>query len=94
MAAQDNHPVRLRLVRSGITIDVPADQTLLNALLEHGCAINSVCRAGICGTCETKILAGSADHRDSILDEDERASNTTLMVCVSRALSPVLDLDL
>lgn len=89
-----DQPVRIRLARSGDIVDVAAGQTILEALLAHGLDIDSVCREGICGTCETKVLDGIPDHRDSILDEDERAGNATMMVCVSRALSPELVLDL
>jgi ferredoxin len=94
MTTPANNPVRLCLSRSGKTIDVPADQTLLEALLEHGFDVASVCREGICGTCETAVLSGIPDHRDSILDDEERAANTVMMVCVSRALTPELELEL
>ena len=94
MAFQSNNPVRLRLTKSGKSIDVPADQTLLEALLEHGYGVDSICREGMCGTCETKVLSGVPDHRDSVLSEEERATNTTMMVCVSRSRTPELELDI
>ncbi|AGF71100.1 2Fe-2S iron-sulfur cluster-binding protein [Corynebacterium halotolerans] len=43
------------------------------------------CKTGTCGTCETAVLGGSVDHRDSILTADEQAANDTMMICVSRA---------
>jgi ferredoxin len=49
---------------------------------------------GICGTCETAVLEGSPDHRDSVLDDDEKAENDCMMICVSRSLSEKLVLDL
>lgn len=94
MIAQSDRPVRLRLARSGKTIDVLADQTLLEALLENDFDIPSVCREGMCGTCETKVLSGIPDHRDTVLDDEEHASNTVIMVCVSRSLTPEIELDL
>ena len=94
MAFQSRNPVRLKLTKSGTSIDVPADQTLLEALLAHGYYVDSICREGMCGTCETKVLSGVPDHRDSVLSEDEHATNTTMMVCVSRSLTPELELDI
>ena len=54
----------------------------------------SSCRTGTCGTCETPVLGGSVDHRDSILTDDEQAANETMMICVSRARGASLVLDL
>jgi ferredoxin len=52
------------------------------------------CEEGICGTCETAILDGVADHRDSLLSDDERAAGETMLICVSRSLRPRLVLNL
>jgi ferredoxin len=52
------------------------------------------CREGTCGTCETTVLAGRPEHRDSVLDDAERADGATMMICVSWSLDPVLELDL
>ena len=49
---------------------------------------------GVCGTCETEVIDGDVDHRDSVLNEEEQASNEYMMVCVSRCRSPRLTLDL
>ena len=57
-------------------------------------AVPSSCRDGICGSCETKVLEGVPDHRDSLLSAKERAACTSMMVCVSRAKSDRLVLDL
>ncbi len=54
----------------------------------------SSCREGTCGTCETGVLGGEPDHRDSLLSDDERAAGEVMMVCVSRSRSPRLVLDL
>jgi ferredoxin len=54
----------------------------------------SSCRQGTCGTCETTVLAGRPDHRDSILDDAERAAADCMYVCVSRSLDDRLVLDL
>jgi hypothetical protein len=49
---------------------------------------------GTCGTCETAVLDGVPDHRDSVLDESERQANDSMMICVSRGRSDRLVLDL
>jgi ferredoxin len=52
------------------------------------------CVDGLCGTCETRVLDGEPDHRDALLNADERASGDTMLICVSRARTPRLVLDL
>ncbi len=69
-------------------------QTLLQALQDAGLKIKVSCEQGICGTCETRVIAGLPDHRDMILSDEEKASNETMMVCCSGSLSPTLVLDL
>ena len=80
--------------RSGITVPVSAGQSVLSALEDAGLAVSSSCQEGICGTCETAVLDGDIDHRDSVLSDDERAAGDTMFICVSRSRSPRLVLDL
>ena len=68
--------------------------SVLEALEEAGIEPLTSCREGICGTCETKVLAGTPDHRDSLLSDEERAEGNTMMICVGRGLSEKLVLDL
>jgi tetrachlorobenzoquinone reductase len=84
----------VRLHRSGGTITIPPDKTILRMLLDAGVDANYHCSMGGCGTCETRILEGTPDHRDNYLSEEERAENKTIMICCSRSKSPVLVLDL
>ncbi|WP_223839120.1 PDR/VanB family oxidoreductase [Nocardiopsis deserti] len=84
----------VELRRSGTTLTVGPDQPLLQALAEVGVHVLSSCRQGLCGTCETPVLDGVPDHRDSILDEADRAAGDCMFVCVSRARSERLVLDL
>ncbi|MGH6815910.1 MAG: PDR/VanB family oxidoreductase [Hyphomicrobiaceae bacterium] len=90
--AADDKPFGVRLAKSNRTIEVPAGVTLLEALRAHGHHIASSCESGTCGTCRVGLLAGEADHRDLALADRERAH--TILVCVSRARSPELVLDL
>lgn len=87
-------PFTVTLGRSGRDIAVSADETMLDALNRHGCAIMSTCREGTCGTCEVRVLAGSVDHRDSVLTRDEQASGEYMMTCVSRAAMDRITVDL
>jgi ferredoxin len=80
--------------RSGITVTVPPDKSLLDALNDAGIPVPCSCQQGICGTCEVRVLDGEVDHRDSILSAAERATNETMMTCVSRARSSRLVLDI
>ncbi len=81
----------VRLARSGRVIAVPAGVSILHALRDAGVDVDSSCEAGTCSSCRVTLLAGQADHRDFVLDADEHDS--AIMVCVSRALTPELTLD-
>ena len=82
------------LARSNRIVFIPENSTILDALLAAGVDAGHSCLEGVCGTCETKILEGIPDHRDSVLSAKERASNRTMMICCSGALSSRLVLDL
>ena len=88
----DDVPFAVRLARSGATITVNAGVSIIEALRAHGCRVPSSCESGTCGTCRTRLLAGEPDHRDLVLTDAERADH--IMVCVSRAKSAELVLDL
>ncbi len=88
----DDQPFEITLSSSGQTLQVPVGQTILQTLRNHGLAVPFSCESGTCGSCKTGLLEGQADHRDMVLMDDEKA--TRIMVCVSRAHSPSLLLDL
>ena len=83
----------LVLQRSGITIPVNAEQSVFDAMRGAGVSVLGSCLEGICGTCETGVLEGEVDHRDSVLDPDEQEAMDCMMVCVSRSKSDRLVLD-
>lgn len=93
-AAADAGGCSVELRRSGMTIQVPAGKSVLDALLDAGVAHDYSCKEGICGACETKVLEGEVEHHDSILTKDERAANKSMMVCVSRCKRGPLVLDI
>jgi ferredoxin-NADP reductase len=80
--------------RSGVTVSVPPENSILGVLLERGIEVPRSCEQGVCGTCEVHVLEGRVDHRDSILSAEEQAANETMMTCVSRCLGPRLVLDI
>jgi ferredoxin-NADP reductase len=84
---------QVTLARTGKTVHVPSGGVLLDVLNSAGAQIPYSCREGTCGTCETGVLSGTPDHRDSVLSEAERASNKTMMVCVSGCRDGALILD-
>jgi phthalate 4,5-dioxygenase reductase subunit len=85
-------PFRVRLGRSGAELEVPVGITILEVLRAHGRRMASSCESGTCGTCRTAYLEGEVDHRDMVLTPGERKKD--LMICVSRAKSDLLVLDL
>lgn len=89
-----DEPFEVTLRRSGRRLIVPPGQSILDAMAGAGVPVLSSCRQGTCGTCETAVLAGEPDHRDSILDDTERAAGECMFVCVSRAHTERLVLDL
>ncbi|MEV0110853.1 PDR/VanB family oxidoreductase [Nocardia sp. NPDC050799] len=85
---------RIRLVRRGVEIDVVPEKSILEVVQEAGVPVLSSCGMGVCGTCETAVISGRPDHRDSLLDEAERADNSCMFICVSRSIDDHLTLDL
>jgi vanillate O-demethylase ferredoxin subunit len=85
---------QVKIASSGATYDVPADQTVVHALQEHGIEILVSCEQGVCGTCITRVLQGECDHRDLYFTDEEKAKNDQFTPCCSRAKSAVLVLDL
>jgi vanillate O-demethylase ferredoxin subunit len=91
-AAVDTFYIVLR--KSGLRLRVTPDRSVLETLEDNGISVPVSCREGVCRTCETTLCAGEADHRDWVLSEEERLAQKSMIVCVSRARTPVLELDL
>ena len=89
-----NQPIEIELAKSGRTLLVPAERSILQVLREHGISVSCACEEGVCGTCETAVLDGVPQHRDMLLSPEERTKNLSMMICVSRAISRRLVLDL
>ncbi|MDV3249977.1 Rieske 2Fe-2S domain-containing protein [Devosia sp. BK] len=84
----------VELARSALTLHVPAGRTILETMREAGLTVPSSCEQGACGTCLTGVIEGEVDHQDVYLNKTEKASNTCMMTCVSRAKSGRLVLDI
>lgn len=83
----------VQLARSGKLMRVEPGARLLDVLRAEGIDVASSCEQGICGSCETPVIEGDIDHRDSVLSESERAEGKTMMVCVSGCKGGRLVLD-
>ncbi|GAB2900535.1 cytochrome P450/oxidoreductase [Paralcaligenes sp. KSB-10] len=84
----------VELRNSGLTLQVPANKTLLEVLRASNIDVQSDCEEGLCGACEVGVVSGEIDHRDSVLSLTEKQKSTRLMACCSRGLSKPLVLDL
>ena len=84
-AADDDEPFEIELKKSGKTLTVAVDKTILEAMTEAGIEADSACEQGLCGTCEVVLLAGEADHRDQLMNDDQKSANDKIFICISRA---------
>jgi len=93
-AADHDQEFEVELARSRVTVTVPPGVSILDAVRARIGPVMSSCEEGICSSCETAVLAGTPDHRDHVLTANEQAAGDYMMICVSRALTPRLVLDL
>lgn len=84
----------VQCAKSGKSVEVPAGKSILDSLIDAGLNPDHSCKEGVCGACETAVLEGEVDHHDGILTKIERASNKTMMICVSRCKGERLVLDI
>ena len=89
-ADTDGRPFVLKAVKSGLTLEVGADQTPFEVLDAAGVFVPTACEQGVCGTCVVKVVGGTPDHRDVVLSAREKAAGTTVALCCSRSLTPEL----
>jgi len=84
----------VKLARHGGEFEIAEGRTIIEVLAEHDVMVDTSCEQGVCGTCLTGVLEGLPDHRDVFLTDAEKCTNDRMTVCVSRALTPRLVLDL
>ncbi|MGH3627989.1 MAG: PDR/VanB family oxidoreductase, partial [Sciscionella sp.] len=90
--ANANTTFEVELARTGVTLTVPPDRSILDVVLDVAPHQLYSCEEGYCGTCETRVLDGEPDHRDSVLTAEERRGR--MMICVGRSRCPKLVLDI
>jgi ferredoxin len=91
---EDVEPLRVVCAAAGLSLVVPPCTSILEAVRVAGLAVPAACSDGRCGECETRVLEGTPEHRDGVLTAEERAFGETMMICVSRAATRRLVLDL
>ena len=84
----------VQLARTGRSVFVAKGCTILDTVRAEGVPVQASCEQGICGSCETRVLAGTPDHRDSLLSDEEKRASKVMMVCCSGSKESVLVLDL
>jgi len=82
----------VKIKDTGEVFEVPADKSIANVLRDSGIPIDTQCENGYCGTCLTRYVEGEPDHRDVVLDDDDREQ--FMLICCSRAKSPMMVLDI
>jgi ferredoxin-NADP reductase len=92
-AAQEGGFV-VELARSKRELVIPPGKSILQCVREAGIQVPHSCEEGVCGACETRVISGTPDHRDTILTEQERKESATMMICCSGSKSPRLVLDI
>lgn len=83
---------QVSLARTGITVQVGPEQTIVRAIELAGHRVPTSCLSGLCGACKTHYLEGDVEHNDYILTDEEKTQCMT--VCVSRSRGPLLVLDI
>lgn len=94
VAEQGDQPFEVELAQSGQRFTVPADQSILDCLIAHGCDPMFDCKRGECGVCATPVMSGEIDHRDYVLTAREKAEGNVIQICISRAKGDRLVLDI
>lgn len=89
-----DQPFELEIASNGQRITVSAEETAADALARAGVAIPTSCGSGVCGACCTRLKGGTPDHRDLYLSPEEQARGDRFTPCCSRAVTPLLVLDL
>lgn len=89
-----NGAFEVELARTGKSLQIGPDQSILDAVLAAGVQVSHACSEGVCGACETNVLCGIPDHRDTVLSFDEQSAGKKILICCSRSKSERLVLDL
>ncbi|MFV0136343.1 PDR/VanB family oxidoreductase [Streptomyces sp. HMX87] len=91
-SAGGDRAFEVELRRSGRTLTVGPDSSVLAAVRAELPNTPYSCEQGWCGTCQQRVLEGEIDHRDELLTDMERGDS--MLICVSRSRGERLVLDL
>ena len=91
---EGDQPFEVKLKSSGKCFTIPSGVTVLRVLNDAGVFVPASCEQGVCGTCLTRVVDGTPDHRDMYMTPAEQAKNDQFTPCCSRSLSPLLVIDL
>jgi ferredoxin-NADP reductase len=84
----------VELARSGEEYYIPEGKKVLEVLFDAGVDVDYSCELGICGACETRVISGIPIHHDSVLSEEEQATNEKVMICCCGCRTERLVLDM
>lgn len=84
-SVEEDHEFEVEFIDSDVTLKIPADRSILSVAEDAGLPVFSSCGEGTCGTCQTRVIEGLIDHRDSLLSKEEQGRNDIMLICVSRA---------
>lgn len=94
ITSSSSKPFDVVLAKSGITVTIPENMSIIDAVEMHNIPIDYSCLQGTCGTCVCKVIEGEVQHRDAVLSEEEKLTNDQMCLCVSRAKGDKITLDL
>lgn len=96
LAPPGGEPFEVRLARAGLRVSVGEHESILEAVEAAGIEPDYLCRGGVCGQCETRVVSctGTIEHNDHYLSPAERFSGEKIMICMSRFRGHELVLDL
>jgi vanillate O-demethylase ferredoxin subunit len=89
---RDNRPFQVKVNSTGEVLEIPPHRSIVAVLRDNGYYVDTSCEDGYCGTCLTPYLEGEPEHRDTVLDDDDRSRY--VLICCARSKSPLLVLDL
>ena len=92
--SSDDQSFELYCQKSDVTVQVPADKSIVEVLDTAGVDVPISCTEGICGSCITPFLEGEVDHRDYVLSKSEKEKKRLFTPCCSRASTKRLVIDL
>lgn len=93
-AAAPDRAYKIELRKTGVELEVLPGKSILDTILEAGYDADYGCKEGLCGACESRVIDGEIDHRDSILSQAQKARGVSMLICVSGCQSERLVLDL